>query len=68
MAITYAFVDEVHQFFVALRSATLIDLAKDAAGVMASWWILHRAYFNRARNNVLEGSAAAGTRVDETGE
>ena len=40
----YGFTDEIHQSFVPYRTATVIDLVKDAIGVLVASWILSSAY------------------------
>ena len=40
----YGLTDEIHQFFVPYRSATVIDLVKDIIGVLVASWILYGAY------------------------
>src|SRR5207237_260929 len=40
----YGLTDEIHQSFVPYRSATVIDLVKDALGVLVASWILYGAY------------------------
>ena len=40
----YGLTDEIHQSFVPYRSATVIDLVKDAIGVLVASWILYGAY------------------------
>lgn len=49
LAIFYGLADEAHQFFVPSRSASLIDLLKDAIGVAVGWYLIHRACFQPAR-------------------
>jgi len=41
----YGVVDEIHQYFVPYRSATLIDIIKDFTGVMVCYWIVVQSYF-----------------------
>ncbi|WP_338471016.1 VanZ family protein [Niallia sp. XMNu-256] len=40
----YGLSDEVHQYFVPYRSATVIDLIKDVIGVLVASWIVFGAY------------------------
>lgn len=40
----YGLSDEIHQYFVPYRSATVIDLVKDVIGVLVASWILFGAY------------------------
>ncbi|PLR76174.1 hypothetical protein CU633_17085 [Bacillus sp. V3-13] len=47
IAACYGLLDEVHQYFVPYRSATLIDFIKDVIGVTVAWWIIREAYFQR---------------------
>ena len=53
VACGYGFVDELHQYFVPNRSATVIDLVKDVVGVMITYWIVYRGYFMK-KNKVGE--------------
>lgn len=46
VAIGYGLLDEVHQSFVPVRSATVIDFIKDVIGVLAVSHFLHHAYFS----------------------
>lgn len=47
IASLYGLSDEIHQFFVPARSATLIDLVKDVIGVLAASWIMYSAYIKK---------------------
>ena len=40
----YGLSDEIHQFFVPYRSATVIDVVKDVIGVLVASWVLFGAY------------------------
>ena len=40
----YGLSDEIHQYFVPYRSATVIDVVKDVIGVIVASWILFGAY------------------------
>jgi VanZ family protein len=40
----YGLSDEIHQYFVPARSATLIDLVKDVIGVLVASWMTTSAY------------------------
>lgn len=40
IAILYGLLDEIHQYFVPYRSATLIDFIKDTIGVLVLFYIL----------------------------
>jgi VanZ family protein len=40
----YGLTDEIHQYFVPYRSATMIDLVKDVIGVLVASWIFYGAY------------------------
>lgn len=42
----YGVIDEIHQYFVPYRSATLIDVVKDVIGVIVSWYVIEKAYFH----------------------
>lgn len=46
LAVLYGFVDEAHQYFVPSRSATVIDLIKNTAGVAAAWYFVDKALFH----------------------
>jgi VanZ family protein len=46
IAILYGLVDEIHQYFVPYRSAQVIDLVKDAIGVLVLYWVCKRGYFS----------------------
>jgi len=46
VAIGYGFIDELHQYFVPYRSATVIDLVKDTIGVLVLYWIIRNTYFS----------------------
>lgn len=43
IAALYGVVDEIHQSFVPYRSATLIDVIKDVAGVLVAYYFVHKA-------------------------
>ncbi|MDZ5471833.1 VanZ family protein [Bacillus sp. 31A1R] len=45
IAALYGVVDEIHQSFVPYRSATFIDVFKDALGVLISYWFIQKGYF-----------------------
>jgi len=45
IAIAYGFSDELHQYFVPYRSATVIDLVKDTIGVLVLYTIVKVSYF-----------------------
>lgn len=40
----YGLSDEIHQYFVPYRSATVIDVVKDVIGVLVASWVLFGAY------------------------
>lgn len=44
-AIAYGFIDELHQYFVPSRTATIIDLVKDTIGVLAIFYLIKKYYF-----------------------
>ncbi len=46
----YGASDEIHQFFVPYRSATLIDVIKDWIGVLAAWGHIRYHYFKRKQS------------------
>ncbi|QVY61360.1 VanZ family protein [Cytobacillus gottheilii] len=43
LACLYGVVDEIHQYFVPYRSATLIDVVKDVIGVAVAYWVISQA-------------------------
>ncbi|WP_077619884.1 VanZ family protein [Bacillus sinesaloumensis] len=45
LSIAYGFSDELHQYFVPYRSATVIDLVKDTIGVIVLFYIVKISYF-----------------------
>ncbi|MEH7224979.1 VanZ family protein [Bacillus sp. JJ1566] len=45
LSIAYGFSDELHQYFVPYRSATVIDLVKDTIGVLVLFSIVKVSYF-----------------------
>ncbi|MEH7379374.1 VanZ family protein [Bacillus sp. JJ1533] len=45
LSIAYGFSDELHQYFVPYRSATVIDLIKDTIGVLVLFSIVKVSYF-----------------------
>lgn len=47
IAVFYGLCDEIHQYFVPSRSATIIDLIKDTIGVFASYYIVKIFYFQK---------------------
>jgi hypothetical protein len=62
IAIGYAVTDEFHQHFVHKRVASPLDVAIDAAGVAAAWWLWER--WRRGRRAPLDPAALGG---DEDG-
>lgn len=46
IAILYAFIDEIHQYYVPGRSFSQMDLFKDFAGVLIAWLVVGRFYLN----------------------
>jgi len=40
----YGLLDEIHQYFVPLRSATITDLIKDIIGICVAYYIVRRAF------------------------
>lgn len=46
IAISYGFGDELHQYFVPYRSATVNDLVKDTIGVLVGYIVVKRFYFS----------------------
>jgi len=51
-SIGYGFVDELHQYFVPYRSATVIDLVKDTIGVLVLYWIVRKTYFSEKPSKI----------------
>ena len=47
---SYGVIDEIHQYFVPYRSATLIDVVKDWIGVIAAWAHVRYHYFHRKKS------------------
>lgn len=43
VSMVYGLVDELHQYFVPSRSATVQDLLKDMIGVIVAWYFFSRA-------------------------
>ncbi|QTN00495.1 hypothetical protein ERJ70_15015 [Sediminibacillus dalangtanensis] len=50
VTIAYAFMDEIHQFYVPGRSFSQLDLVKDMAGVITAW-ILMESYQSRKQKD-----------------
>lgn len=49
VAVLYAVLDELHQFFVPFRSASSWDLVKNLLGIALVWILVHRV--SRAKNS-----------------
>ncbi|WP_078545783.1 VanZ family protein [Litchfieldia alkalitelluris] len=47
IAITYSFIDEIHQYYVPYRSFSQIDMVKNLIGIWFFWWLVRRTYYNR---------------------
>ncbi|MBE4907297.1 VanZ family protein [Bacillus luteolus] len=47
IAISYGFIDELHQYFVPYRSATVIDIVKDTIGVLVAYYLIRRFYLTK---------------------
>ncbi|TDL79020.1 VanZ family protein [Peribacillus frigoritolerans] len=47
VSILYGATDEIHQYFVPYRSATVIDLVKDTIGVLVSFYMMKVTYFKK---------------------
>ncbi|SDK01939.1 VanZ family protein [Sediminibacillus albus] len=45
--ILYAFIDEIHQFYVPGRSFSQLDLVKDMAGIIVAWTVLGKFYLEK---------------------
>lgn len=50
-AVLYALTDELHQYFVPFRSATVSDLVKNVIGIALVWLIIHKV--SRSGNSSL---------------
>lgn len=48
----YGVTDEIHQAFVPSRSASLVDLIKDAIGVIVSFLIVRKWYFEKKESRL----------------
>ena len=44
IALGYAGLDELHQYYVPFRSASVSDLVKDVIGIAVIWWFIRRSY------------------------
>jgi polysaccharide biosynthesis protein VpsQ len=44
--------DEIHQFFVPFRSASIGDLLKNAIGIIIVWRIIHKSYFELGKSKL----------------
>ncbi len=47
LSILYGATDEIHQYFVPYRSATVIDFVKDTIGVLVSFYMMKVTYFSK---------------------
>lgn len=47
MSVLYGFADELHQYFVLYRSATITDLLKDTTGVLIAYLIINKLRFTK---------------------
>lgn len=52
ISLLYGLIDEIHQIFVPFRSFSISDLLKDAIGVMAVSWIIHKTYFTAKKTKL----------------
>lgn len=52
IALAYGIVDEIHQLYVPFRSFSVVDLVKDAIGIIVFWWIVHRNYFYKGDSKI----------------
>lgn len=52
ISLFYGLLDEIHQIYVPFRSFTIIDLVKDAIGIIVIWYIIHKKYY-RSRDSKL---------------
>lgn len=55
VALFCGLVDELHQYYVPSRSATVNDLVKDFVGVTVAWFIIDRLFFAK-KKNIEDGS------------
>ena len=51
-AIAYGFIDELHQYYVPSRSATVSDLIKDTVGVLIFYYLVKKYYFGPRDNKI----------------
>ncbi|WP_256988770.1 VanZ family protein [Bacillus sp. EB106-08-02-XG196] len=52
ISLLYGLSDEIHQIFVPFRSFSIIDLIKNAIGVLAIWYFIHQKYYNKTDSGV----------------
>lgn len=52
IALSYGIADEIHQLYVPFRSFSVIDLLKDAIGVLAFWWVINHSYFHKKNSRI----------------
>jgi VanZ family protein len=50
ISISYAFTDEIHQYFVPYRSFSVIDMVKNTIGIWVMWYIVHRKYYKHKQS------------------
>ncbi|MFC0272493.1 VanZ family protein [Metabacillus herbersteinensis] len=53
ISISYGAIDEIHQYFVPYRSATVIDFVKDTIGVLVSYYIVRKTYFAMREGSIV---------------
>jgi polysaccharide biosynthesis protein VpsQ len=47
LAISYSFIDEIHQYYVPYRSFSIIDMIKNLIGIWFFWWLINKTYYKR---------------------
>jgi VanZ family protein len=52
ISMLYGIVDEIHQYYIPFRSASVDDLLKNFIGVILIWFIIHRSYHNRNESKI----------------
>lgn len=52
ISVLYGVLDEIHQYYVPFRSFSVIDLIKDAIGVIVVSYIIHKKYFYRQQSRI----------------
>lgn len=47
ITLSYAVLDEIHQYFIPYRSFTFIDIAKNVSGIWLMWLMIRTKYYKR---------------------